>query len=91
MSIFHFRGVLIRADGDWYEYEYYPDHVMAESVTGRFKVNSSTWESVVLSEAGAEEKGLVSTDEQCVSGLVDEIEKLHDESGEMPNDVCRIS
>ena len=92
MSIFHFKAELLQQLPDGvYIYRFFPDCVMAKDVSGTFSVSTVTWQSQIILAAGAEEKGLVSTDSRCVLALVAKIKKEFESSGSISKEVLRIS
>ncbi|MFC3683937.1 hypothetical protein [Hydrogenophaga luteola] len=92
MSIFHYRAELLRQspDGECV-YKFFPDCVMAKEVSGAFSVSPASWQPEIIEAAGAEEKGLVSTDSRCVFVLTAKIKTEFEMNGVMPNEVLRIS
>lgn len=92
MTVFHFQAVLESQDQDgWYVYRYYPDHVMAKGVSGLFRINPNTLAAEIVEPAGAEAKGLVSTDEQCVAATAGKIKSLREREGAMPKEVFWVA
>lgn len=92
MSIFHYKAELIQQlPEDVYVYRFFPDSVMAKDVNGTFSINSITWQSQIIIAAGAEEKGLVSTDSRCVLALTAKIKKEFEVNGFMSKEVLRVS
>lgn len=88
MSVFHYKAILESRDEDgFYIYRYFPDHVMAEGVSGLYRVNPDTFDAEIIERAGAEEKGLASTDERCVSATVWKIKVFREKEGAMPERV----
>jgi len=88
MTVFHFKGERLDAQGTKARYRFYPDHVMAPEVTGEFVVDTVSWHHEITVPAGAEEKGLVSMDSQCVAALVRKLQKA---AGELPGEVYFIA
>lgn len=64
---------------------------MAKEVSGTFVVNSVSWQHEIIEAAGAEEKGLVSSDSRCVLALTAKIKAEFEAKGIMPNEVLRLS
>jgi hypothetical protein len=92
MTVFHFQAVLESHDQDgWYVYRYYPDHVMAKSVSGLFRINPNTFVAEIVETAGAEEKGLASTDEQCVKATAEKVRRFQESNGVMPEEVFWVA
>lgn len=85
MTIWHFKGVLVSRKENLATSRFFPDHVMAEGVSGLFRLDlSSSLEPEIVEPAHAEERGLISTDAYCVVALAHKIRKLIAETGELP-------
>ncbi|MBX7220808.1 MAG: hypothetical protein K1Y36_12735 [Blastocatellia bacterium] len=92
MGVFHFKGVFKEKTEDGrFLYFFYPDYIEAGEVGGVFAIKPNDWQPVIVVEANAEQKGLVSTDHRCVSGLAAKIKKHFEAEGQMPTEVFRIS
>lgn len=92
MGIFHYMAVL-REESPLgvFTYTFYPDFVMEKDVSGTFAITIGAWKPSIIVAAGAEEKGLVSTDLRCVLALTAKIKAEFDASGRMPREIVRIS
>jgi hypothetical protein len=84
MTMWHFKGELIDTDGVVATYRFFPDHVMAPTVSGVFSVDLSTFDARITQPAEAELRGLVSTDQHCVSALANKIRKAVTATGTPP-------
>ena len=84
MTIWHFKGELIHTDGAVATYRFFPDHVMAPTVSGVFIVDLSSFDARISQPAEAELRGLVSTDQHCVSALTSKIRKAVTATGTPP-------
>ena len=84
MTIWHFKGELIDTDGAIATYRFFPDHVMAPTVSGVFSVDLDTFDARITQPAEAELRGLVSTDQHCVSALTNKIRKTVAATGAPP-------
>lgn len=92
MSIFHYRAELLQqSPSGECVYKFFPDCVMAKEVSGTFSLSPLSWQPEIINAAGAEEKGLVSTDSRCVLALTAKIKAEFEASRVMPNEVLRIS
>ncbi|MFN4289976.1 MAG: hypothetical protein ACK4E7_03745 [Permianibacter sp.] len=92
MSIFHYKAELLQQSPTGSStYRFFPDCVMAKDVTGIFAVDPISWQPKIIEAAGAEEKGLVSSDARCVFALTAKIKAEFEANGVMPNEVLRIS
>lgn len=85
MTIWHFKGELIDTDGAVATYRFFPDHVMAPTISGVFSVDLVTFDARITEPAQAELRGLVSTDQHCVSALTNKIRKAVAATGEPPD------
>jgi hypothetical protein len=84
MTIWHFKGELVDTDGTVATYRFFPDHVMAPTVWGVFSIDLSTFDARIVQPAEAELRGLVSTDQHCVSALKNKIRKVITATGTPP-------
>lgn len=91
MSVWHYKGELIRSDGDVLEYRYFPDHVMAPDVSGIFRVRPADWSWTNVVPADAEAKGLVSTDARCIEALIHKLKKAYRDNEPAPATVFFIA
>jgi len=91
MTIWHFKGELLHRDGVSAVYRFFPDHVMAPDVSGTFRVNLTFFQSEIVEPANAAARGLVSTDEYCVSALVHKIRKAPSTSEGPPEQVFFVA
>ena len=78
-------------DGAIAVYRFFPDHVMAPGVSGTFQMNLTTFEAHIVEPADAEARGLVSTDEHCVSALVHKIRRTASTSEGLPKQVFYVA
>lgn len=84
MAIWHHKGELLFADSKSATYRFYPDHVMAPTVAGVFRLDLTTFEVAVVEPAHAEKNGLGATDEHCMAALVHKIRRAFSETGKAP-------
>lgn len=84
MTVWHFKGELIDTDGAVATYRFFPDHVMAPTVSGVFSVDLGTFDTRITQPAEAESHGLVSTDQHCVAALTHKIRKAVAATGAPP-------
>ena len=92
MGMFHYKAVLREQSPDGvFMYSFYPDFLMASDVSGTFTLNQDAWEPNITHAAGAEQKGLVSTDLRCVVALTAKIKAEFSATGRMPREILRIS
>jgi hypothetical protein len=92
VGIFHYRAVLREeSNAGVFTYTFYPDFVMAKDVSGTFTITPGVWQPNIAIAAGAEERGLVSTDLRCVLALTAKIKADFDANGRMPQEILRIS
>jgi hypothetical protein len=84
MTVLHFKGELIETDGAIATYRFFPDHVMAPAVSGVFTIDLKNFDTLITEPAQAESRGLVATDEHCVSALTHKIRKAFGVSGVTP-------
>lgn len=92
MGMFHYKAVLReQSPAGVFMYTFYPDFLMAGDVSGTFTVTQDAWHPSITHAAGAEEKGLVSTDLRCVLALTAKIKAEFSATGRMPHEVLRIS
>ena len=92
MGMFHYKAVLAERNPDGsFLYTFFPEFVMASDVSGTFVVTPGPWEPQIVTSAGAEERGLVSTDRRCVLALVAKLKAEYQATGEMPSELFRIS
>jgi len=75
MTIWHYKGELVQRDGVLATYRFFPDQVMAPAVSGLFQIDLESFTAEIVAPANAEARGLVSTDERCVSALAHKIRR----------------
>jgi len=75
MTIWHYKGELVQREGVIATYRFFPDHVMAPAISGLFRIDLESFTAEIVEPANAEARGLVSTDERCVSALAHKIRK----------------
>jgi hypothetical protein len=85
MSIHHLKANLQEQSRDGYFiYVYYPEFVEAETASGVFSVKPGEWSPKILVPAGAEEMGLLWTDEFSVGWIVCYLRQEFEATGKMP-------
>ena len=90
MSAFHYKGILLAARLDGWEYRFFPDFFRTEEEWGRFLVDPRTWEATVLEEPH-DETGTVSWPTRSVSALVHKIRREAEATGKPPRVVTHIA
>jgi hypothetical protein len=91
MGIFHYKGVLQRSSTEKAVYTYQPEYISAEKVIGEFELDLKNWDAEIIIEANAEEPGIFSTDERCISALRHKIKKHFEETGKLPEKVYFVA
>jgi hypothetical protein len=93
MSAFNHMGKLVKVEGEWALYNYYPDYYSQAATFGSFKVRPASLvsgaevEYVLTDRLGCEERGFNRPDEQVVLALIRKIKASVVTHGALPEKI----
>ena len=91
MSVFHYKGILIKKNGNEAFYQYFSDYVMQKDISGEFKFSLIDWKPKITFKADNKGRLVVYIDERCVEALTHKIKKYSEQNGKLPEEIYWIA